>query len=1147
MENKFKVTGEFVEIRNEEFYKISNLQSMSPFFISLASNSDIWLFASSNGPLTAGRKNADLSLFPYETEDKISSATDTGPKTIVRAADGGGGFKIWEPFANTYLKIYDFQRNIYKSTTGNTLIYEEENRSLGLVFRYQWMLSDQFGIVRSSTLVNSGKSAVNADIVDGLMNLLPYGVPLVIQQSKSCLSDAYKASEADSSTGIGLYYLTSRVDDKPLASEVLRANVVWSVSKKKPVILLSSDQLRDFCEGAQLKPEADCRGRRGNYFTAHSFNLEAGAEESWLTVADVGLSQGQIAQLREKIGRAGSAEGLLREIAEDCLKGTVELKKIVAMADGLQKTGDEEASVHHFSNVLYNVMRGGVFLDGYSFDYGEFLKFAATRDKTILRRKESFFGYIREHNSVFTLKEKALESGDPDLVRLCMEFIPLSFSRRHGDPSRPWNRFFINLKNENGKKNYNYEGNWRDIFQNWEAMGLSFPEYIENMIVKFLNASTADGFNPYRINQDGIDWEVLDTDDPWSSIGYWGDHQIVYLLKLLESLSRHDQDRLLRLMGMEVFCYADVPYEIKSYRDLIKDNKSTIDFNREKNERLQDAAEREGSDARLVRRGGKTYYVHFAEKILVPMLSKLSNLVVGGGIWMNTQRPEWNDANNAIVGNGLSMVTACHLRRHLAFCAKWFGRLNEAKVPVSREVASWFGQIGKVFRDRLPFLEKGAVNDKIRKEILDELGLAFERYRDKIYRKGFSGKSAVSIGEMVAFFNLALKYIDDTIDRNAGNDRIYQAYNIYHLSKDHEEISIQPLYHMLEGQTAALSSGKLSGKEALSAVLSMEKSDLFSREQNTFYLYPKKNLSNFMDKNIVPPQMAESSDLLQHLLKNGDPTLVMRDIEGNVRFHPDFQNVRDFTAALEKLKERTEYRMLAEKEFHQLCELYESVFRHKEFTGRSGVMYKYEGIGCVYWHQNSKFLLSLQECFYQSMEQKDDPKTQSDLKAAYYRVRQGLGFNKEPGDWGAFPFDPYSHTPYYGGAQQPGMTGQVKEEIITRQGELGISVDNGEIGFNPALLRKEEFAGKEYDFRYYDTTGNEKTLKPGADSLVFTLCQVPVVYRIAPENKIEVTRRNGTETVSSHTLGREISRSIFRRTGEVEKLTVLLTQESMNA
>ena len=40
------------------------------------------------------------------------------------------------------------------------------------------------------------------------------------------------------------------------------------------------------------------------------------------------------------------------------------------------------------------------------------------------------------------------------------------------------------------------------------------------------------------------------------------------------------------------------------------------------------------------------------EKLLVLLLTKLTNLVPEGGIWMNTQRPEWNDANNALVGKG---------------------------------------------------------------------------------------------------------------------------------------------------------------------------------------------------------------------------------------------------------------------------------------------------------------------------------------------------------------------------------------------------------------------------------------------------------------------------------------------------------------
>ena len=92
----------------------------------------------------------------------------------------------------------------------------------------------------------------------------------------------------------------------------------------------------------------------------------------------------------------------------------------------------------------------------------------------------------------------------------------------------------------------NYQGNWRDIFQNWEALASPSPNSIESMIAKFVNASTMDGFNPYRVTRDGIDWEVPDPHDPWRNIGYWGDHQIIYLLKFLEASHRYHPGRVER-------------------------------------------------------------------------------------------------------------------------------------------------------------------------------------------------------------------------------------------------------------------------------------------------------------------------------------------------------------------------------------------------------------------------------------------------------------------------------------------------------------------------------------------------------------------------------------------------------------------------
>ena len=91
-----------------------------------------------------------------------------------------------------------------------------------------------------------------------------------------------------------------------------------------------------------------------------------------------------------------------------------------------------------------------------------------------------------------------------------------------GDPAvLEW--FSINTQSEkDGSKILDYEGNWRDIFQNWEALAHSYPEFIDGMIHKFLNASTFERYNPYRITKSGIDWEVIEPDDPWSYIGYRG-------------------------------------------------------------------------------------------------------------------------------------------------------------------------------------------------------------------------------------------------------------------------------------------------------------------------------------------------------------------------------------------------------------------------------------------------------------------------------------------------------------------------------------------------------------------------------------------------------------------------------------------------
>ena len=162
--DEFEVKGELVSLYNEAYYKITNSDKMRPFFMSLVSNSNHWLFISSNGALTAGRKNANNALFPYYTDDKITESLETtGSKTIVQVHKEDKTF-LWEPFSNKYQGVYATKRNLYKNTYGNKVVFEEINEDLGLTYRYQWNSSDQFGFVRKAEVINNNSEKVDVTV-----------------------------------------------------------------------------------------------------------------------------------------------------------------------------------------------------------------------------------------------------------------------------------------------------------------------------------------------------------------------------------------------------------------------------------------------------------------------------------------------------------------------------------------------------------------------------------------------------------------------------------------------------------------------------------------------------------------------------------------------------------------------------------------------------------------------------------------------------------------------------------------------------------------------------------------------------------------------------------------------------------------------
>ena len=1000
------VQGQFITINGERFYEIANYDEMQPFFISLASDTDLWMYLSSTGGLTAGRRSPEEALFPYYTDDKITESYEfTGPKTVIKVKGEPflvNGELLWKPFSSQQQDVFVLSRKIAKSTVGNQIVFCEENHTLKLRFSYIWAPAGKHGWVRRATLENLGNRATEVSIDDRLQNVLPAGVERKTQNEFSTLVDGYKKTELVPGTSLALFRMEAILVDRAEPSESLTCNTVYCLGLPNATY-----------------DKTQSKGVRGAFVAETSLCLPAHSSQTWYNVLDVSKDAVAVHELMHFIAQPDAIEVIEAAMRES----TETLKRIVARNDGVQQTGDEANDARHFANVLFNTMRGGYYL---------------------------------------TYPPKKGE-GEEDL--------PLTFGRRHGDPSRPWNLFSIRVQDEKGNPVVAYQGNWRDIFQNWEALSLSYPLYINHIIAKFLNSSTADGYNPYRISNEGIDYEVIEPENPWSNIGYWGDHQIIYLLKLLEISYNHRPQELQALLNERKYSFANVPYRLKSYAAIVADPKNSIWFDDEEHKRIQALIPTRGAEAKMLLDDNmQVRLTTMADKLLITLLTKLSNFVPEAGIWMNTLRPEWNDANNALVGYGASMVTLCYMRRYVAFLQK----LIQEDVTIGVETLNFLRSIRRAYPNGNT------------KQFLDIVGTAGETYREKVYA-GLSGKTEVlEKEELQEFLDATLCKIDESIRANKRADGLYEAYNLIKFTENESDIEISHLYPMLEGQVAVLSSGLLSGEEVADLLDAMRHSDLYREDQRSYMLYPNRRRKTFLEMNNLP-EAAKELPVVQKYLGS----ILKQDCDGGIHFDAKYRNANELP--------------------DELKDLYEQVFNHHAFTGRSGTFYKYEGLGCIYWHMVSKLLLAVGENIQREADENPSPqgKVLGRLVSHYFAIREGIGSHKNPAEYGAFPFDPYSHTPSMAGAQQPGMTGQVKEDIISRWFELGVSVHDGQITFCPTMLKDTDFVNGE---------------------LRFTYCGTEIIY----------SRKSKVESRKTFTLTKEQSAHLFARDGEIKQLIIEL-------
>jgi len=437
-------------------------------------------------------------------------------------------------------------------------------------------------------------------------------------------------------------------------------------------------------------------------------------------------------------------------------------------------------------------------------------------------------------------------------------------------------------------------------------------------------------------------------------------------------------------------------------------------------------------------------------------------------------------------------------------------------------------------------LADSAIDDAARRSLLDALAGSGASYRDTVYREGLGIPVELGSAEIGDLLSLALAFVDHTIRTNRRTDGLFHAYNLLEFTEQPAGLKIHRLAPMLEGQVAVLSAGVLSPAEAVALLQALRQGPLYRPDQHSYLLYPDRQLAGFLERNTVAPEAVNACPLLRELLAAGDTRLLLRDASGVFRFNPDLVNGDALESRLQLFSADSRWTDAVQTHRPQVKAIYEQVFHHRAFTGRSGSMFGYEGLGSIYWHMVAKLLVAVQENVFTAQNAGDPAATP--LSEIYNDVRAGLGFNKTPSQYGAFPTDPYSHTPGHSGAQQPGMTGQVKEEILTRLGELGVRVTHGCVNFAPTLLGQTEFTRTSTVFTFFDADGREACLPLPEQALAFTFCGVPVIYRRSSgETRLRIQFRNqSTRDIAGNSLTPDLAREVFSRTGQVAQIEVAL-------
>ena len=179
----------------------------------------------------------------------------------------------------------------------------------------------------------------------------------------------------------------------------MKANISWSNGFDDCKILISSLQLDNFRKNIELFQENDVKAEKGAYFINSQISLNKNETKEWYIVSDVNKSSSEVLELKKIISEE---KNIIAKINQCIEKASDDLLKLVGASDGLQTSQRRLRNIRHFSNTLFNIMRGGIFDNHYDIEKLDFSDYIKRSNKKVFSKKVFTEYFVAEKTEIIT-------------------------------------------------------------------------------------------------------------------------------------------------------------------------------------------------------------------------------------------------------------------------------------------------------------------------------------------------------------------------------------------------------------------------------------------------------------------------------------------------------------------------------------------------------------------------------------------------------------------------------------------------------------------------------------------------------------------------------------------------------------------------